>query len=88
LKKLKKDVGDFSGAIITGGVSTAVGAGVVGMAPAAAPAMGGFAAMGGMMPLVGTTMMGGNVIRMTKKLNKGGSKSYMPKKKRTRRRRR
>ena len=65
MKKLTKDIKKFTKGNITLGIGSAVGAGLAAKAPGASvtPA---FSAASGMMPLVGTTMMGGNVIRMTR----------------------
>lgn len=67
MKTLTKDIKKFTKANITLGIGSAVGAGLASKAPGASitPA---FSAASGMMPLVGTTMMGGGVLRMVSKL--------------------
>ncbi|GAJ10145.1 unnamed protein product, partial [marine sediment metagenome] len=70
-KKLKKDVLDFTTAGITLGVGSVIGAGIQSKAPAGTPSVtGGFAAMGSMMPIAGTAIMGKNLIRLTKKIKR------------------
>ena len=66
MKKLTKDIKKFTKGGITLGVGSAIGAGLAAKAPGASvtPA---FSAASGMMPLVGTTMMGGGMIRMVSK---------------------
>ena len=66
MKTLTKDIKKFTKGSITLGVGSAVGAGLAAKAPGASvtPA---FSAASGMMPMVGTTMMGGGVIRMVSK---------------------
>lgn len=66
MKKTRRDIERYTGSVIQLGLGTAITASMPGgsrMTPA-------FGAAAGMMPMVGTTMMGGNVIRMTKKLYK------------------
>ena len=65
MKTLTKDIKKFTKGSITLGIGSAVGAGLAAKAPGASvtPA---FSAASGMMPLVGTTMMGSNVMRMTR----------------------
>ena len=65
MKKLNKDIFGFTESSITLGVGSAIGAGLASKAPGASvtPA---FSAASGMMPIVGTTMMGTNLLRMTK----------------------
>lgn len=72
LGSLESDVGGFVGAGVGLGVGTAVVAGT-GHGAAVLPA---FSTMGSMMKPVGTAMMGGHALRMTKRL--------MPKKKKRR----
>jgi len=66
MKTLTKDIKKFTKGSITLGIGSAVGAGLAAKAPGASvtPA---FSAASGMMPMVGTTMMGGGVIRMVSK---------------------
>ena len=66
MKTLTKDIKKFTKANITLGIGSAIGAGLASKAPGASvtPA---FSAASGMMPLVGSTMMGGGVIRMVSK---------------------
>lgn len=66
MKKLKKDIEKFTKGAVTLGVGSAISAKLATQAPGASvtPA---FAAAGGMMPLVGTTMMGMGMIRMVKR---------------------
>ena len=69
MKKTRKDIVDFTKAGVTMGVGTMTLAGAESKLPAGAPkSMPGMATAAGMMPMMGTTMMGGNLIRMTKKL--------------------
>lgn len=68
---LSSDIGELTGAGIGIGVGSAVVAGAGGSAA-------GLSAMGGMMPVLGTTMMGGHVLRGVRRLT--------PKKKKKRRR--
>ena len=71
MKTLTKDIKKFTKGSITLGIGSAVGAGLAAKAPGASvtPA---FSAASGMMPMVGTTMMGGGMIRMVSKFQ--GSK--------------
>ena len=71
MKTLTKDIKKFTKGSITLGIGSAVGAGLAAKAPGASvtPA---FSAAGGMMPMVGSTMMGGGMIRMVSKFQ--GSK--------------
>ena len=66
MKKLTKDIEKYTRGAVTLGVGSAIGAGLATHAPGASvtPA---FSAASGMMPVVGTTMMGGGVIRMVRK---------------------
>ena len=66
MKKLTKDIEKYTRGAVTLGVGSAIGAGFATHAPGASvtPA---FSAASGMMPMVGTTMMGGGVIRMVSK---------------------
>ena len=59
MKKLTKDIEKFTKGNITLGIGSAITA-KIGYGSS------GMAAAGGMMPMVGTTMMGGGVIRMTR----------------------
>ena len=66
VRKTRRDIERYTGSVIQLGLGTAITASMPGgsrMTPA-------FGATARMMPLVGTTMMGGNVLRMTKKLYK------------------
>ena len=71
MKTLTKDIKKFTKGSITLGVGSAIGAGLAAKAPGASvtPA---FSAASGMMPLVGSTMMGSGMIRMVSKFQ--GSK--------------
>ena len=71
MKKLTKDIKKFTKSGVTLGVGSAISAKLATQAPGASvtPA---FSAAGGIMPLVGTTMMGGGMIRMVSKFQ--GSK--------------
>ena len=66
MKTLTKDIKKFTKGSITLGIGSAIGAGLAAKAPGASvtPA---FSAASGMMPLVGSTMMGGGMIRMVSK---------------------
>ena len=66
MKTLTKNIKKYTTSSITLGVGSAVGAGLAAKAPGASvtPA---FSAASGMMPLVGSTMMGGGMIRMVSK---------------------
>ena len=66
MKKLTKDIEKFTRGGVTLGIGSAVGAGLAAKSPGASvtPA---FSAASGMMPMVGTTMMGTGVIRMVSK---------------------
>ena len=66
MRKVKRDVKDYGKTTLTLGLSTAVGAGMVSASPSAAPMMAGFSSMSGMMPMVSTGVMGGNVLRIVK----------------------
>ena len=65
MKTLTKNIKKYTTGAVTLGIGSAVGAGLAAKAPGASvtPA---FSAASGMMPMVGTTMMGSNVMRMTK----------------------
>ena len=67
MKKLTKKIEKFTKAGVTLGVGSAIGAGLATHAPGASvtPA---FASAAGMMPMVGTTMMGTGVLQMVKKI--------------------
>ena len=67
MKKLTKDIEKFTKGGVTLGVGSAIGAGLAAKAPGASvtPA---FSSAAGMMPMVGTTMMGTGVLRMVSKL--------------------
>lgn len=67
MKKLTKDIEKFTKGSVTLGVGSAIGAGLAAKAPGAS-VMPAFSAASGMMPLVGSTMMGGNMLRMVSKL--------------------
>ena len=67
MKKIKKDIVGFTGV----GVTLGIGAGVVG---AAGGPTGGFAAMGSMMPIASTAIMGGHALRLAKNLTPKKSK--------------
>ena len=64
VKKLGKDILGFTKASITLGVGSSIAAGTGGYASA------GLSAAGGMMPAVGTALVGGHVVRLTKKLKR------------------
>ena len=66
MKKLTKDIEKFTRGGVTLGVGSAIGAGLAVQAPGASvtPA---FSTAAGMMPMVGTTMMGVGTIRMVRK---------------------
>ena len=66
MKKLTKDIEKFTKGGVTLGVGSAIGAGLAAKAPGASvtPA---FSSAAGMMPMVGTTMMGTGVLRMVRK---------------------
>jgi len=68
MKKLTKDIEKFTKGGVTLGVGSAIGAGLAAKAPGASvtPA---FSSAAGMMPMVGTTMMGVGTLRMVRKLN-------------------
>ena len=70
VKKVKRDVKDYAKTTLSLGLGTAVGAGMVSASPSAAPMMAGFSSMSGMMPMVSTGVMGGNVLRIVKGYNK------------------
>ena len=59
MKKLTKDIEKFTKSNVTLGIGSAITA-------KTGYGSSGMAAAGGMMPMVGTTMMGGSVMRMTK----------------------
>ena len=61
MKKLTKDIEKFTKSNVTLGIGSAITA-------KTGYGSSGMAAAGGMMPLVGTTMMGGGMIRMVSKL--------------------
>jgi len=63
VKKLKKDVLGFTTAGVTLGIGSAITAKAGGSGA-------GLAAVGGMMPIAGTAMMGGHALRLTKKIYK------------------
>ncbi len=67
-EKLTKDIEKFTKGGVTLGVGSAIGAGLAAKAPGASvtPA---FSSAAGMMPMVGTTMMGVGTLRMVRKLN-------------------
>ena len=71
MKKLTKNIEKYTRGAVTLGVGSAIGAGLATQAPGASvtPA---FASASGMLPLVGTTMMGAGTIRMVRKFE--GSK--------------
>ena len=66
MKKLTKNIKKYTEGAVTLGVGSAIGAKLAVQAPGASvtPA---FSAAGGMLPLVGTTMMGAGTIRMVRK---------------------
>jgi len=66
MKKLTKDIEKFTKGGVTLGVGSAIGAGLAAKAPGASvtPA---FSSAAGMMPMVGTTMMGVGTLRMVRK---------------------
>ena len=66
MKKLKKDITEFTKSGMTLGIGSAVVAGI----PGSGAITGSFATMGSMMSPVATGMMGMHAIRLTKKLYK------------------
>ena len=62
MKKLTKDIEKFTKANVTLGIGSAITA-KIGYGSS------GMAAAGGMMPMVGTTMMGTGVLRMVRKIS-------------------
>jgi len=78
MKKLTKDIKKFTKSGVTLGVGSAISAKLATQAPGASvtPA---FSAAGGMLPLVGTTMMGAGTIRMVRRFQgtKKGRKHRM-----------
>ena len=66
MKKLTKNIEKYTKGAVTLGVGSAIGAGLATQAPGASvtPA---FSSAAGMMPMVGTTMMGAGTIRMVSK---------------------
>jgi predicted phage tail protein len=68
MKKLTKNIKKYTEGAVTLGVGSAIGAKLAVQAPGASvtPA---FSSAAGMMPMVGTTMMGTGVLRMVGKLS-------------------
>ena len=80
MKKLKKKISGFTQAGLGLGIGTMVVSGVEAKGGISVSSLPAFSSMGGMMPVVGTTMMGGQVLRLTKGLQ--------PKRKKRKRRKR